>query len=448
MKLTNPTDIPVADIYLTRASTGGYFDSTGAVQSAAINVPRFTYNNYTLAYEGLLIEPGRTNFCLNSTSISNTSRSVSIISGTTYTFSFYGAGTVVASGAYSATIVGSNSSRTTRTFTASSGTLTLNVTGLIFYVQVENGSFATSWIPTTTSAITRSPDLTPYLGIVSTTIVETVTAWDSGTTYAIGNRVRYYARIWESLQNSNTNHDPQDPAWWVEVGPNNTYGAFDSKLSAVSSVPHNTVFQYAFVLGDPVNHANSVSILGISASNSAMYPITVRIAVRKKSDNSLAVGSKTITSAETTQAIFNDLAVTGDIISVRIETTTLGSGSGTLSVSNILAGPQTLLGTTEYGATAGIVDYSKKDFDEFGQLVITERAFSKRLSAKVLVDNNDLNTVQRLLYSVRAKPCLWVGSDDSRFDEALTVYGFYRDFSTDIAYPDTSICNLEIEGLT
>ena len=197
-----------------------------------------------------------------------------------------------------------------------------------------------------------------------------------------------------------------------------------------------------------VEKSNGVAILGISASNTGMYPITVRVAIRDTSTGAVASASTTISNPNTTQAIFNNLAVTGDIVTVRIETTTLSSGSGTLSVQNIVLGPAIDLGSTQYGATAGIVDYSKKDFDEFGQLIITERTFSKRLSAQVLVSNDNLNAVQRALYDIRATPCVWVGSTDSRFDEALTVYGFYRDFSTDIAYPDASLCNLEIEGLT
>ena len=52
----------------------------------------------------------------------------------------------------------------------------------------------------------------------------------------------------------------------------------------------------------------------------------------------------------------------------------------------------------------------------------------------------------RVLAEVRATPCAWLGVDVAGFDP-LTVYGFYKDFSIDIAYFYTSRCNLEIEGL-
>jgi len=56
-------------ITFTRASTATYFDSTGTLQSAAIDAPRLDYNPSTLAAQGLLIEESRTNGIRNNTMV-------------------------------------------------------------------------------------------------------------------------------------------------------------------------------------------------------------------------------------------------------------------------------------------------------------------------------------------------------------------------------------------
>lgn len=49
----------------TRATTAWYFDSTGTLQQAAVDVPRFEYDPATLALKGLFIEEQRTNSIRN-----------------------------------------------------------------------------------------------------------------------------------------------------------------------------------------------------------------------------------------------------------------------------------------------------------------------------------------------------------------------------------------------
>ncbi len=50
----------------TRSSTATYFDSTGTLQTASNNTPRFDYDPATLTAKGLLMEEARTNYIYNS----------------------------------------------------------------------------------------------------------------------------------------------------------------------------------------------------------------------------------------------------------------------------------------------------------------------------------------------------------------------------------------------
>ena len=61
------------------------------------------------------------------------------------------------------------------------------------------------------------------------------------------------------------------------------------------------------------------------------------------------------------------------------------------------------------------------------------------------MDTEQIDYISRTLAQLRATPVLWIGSEGF---ESLSVYGFYKEFSIDLAYPTVSYCSLTIEGLT
>jgi hypothetical protein len=127
--------------------------------------PRFDTDPATLQSKGLLIEEQRTNINLNSAT--GTTQTISVTSGQSYTISFYGTGSIVMAGAYTGTLTGTGAfpTRKTLTFTAATSSLVISsVTGTVQYVQVELGAFATSYIPTGVSQVTRNADLAKITG--------------------------------------------------------------------------------------------------------------------------------------------------------------------------------------------------------------------------------------------------------------------------------------------
>jgi hypothetical protein len=125
--------------------------------------PRFDHDPDTFVCKGLLIEEARTNLVFPSDILTTQTRTVTAAA---HTLSFYGAGTVVLSGAHIATVtgVGSYPVRTSLTFTPTAGSLVLTVTGSVRAAQLEAGGFATSYIPTTTTSGVRSADVCSISG--------------------------------------------------------------------------------------------------------------------------------------------------------------------------------------------------------------------------------------------------------------------------------------------
>lgn len=157
--MTLTTGTATSFITFSRASAATRINASGAIETVASGVARIDYNPVTLAAKGLLVEEQRTNLLLNSASLSTQSVTVS---ATPYTLSFYGTGTVTLSGVSTAgPLVGTGAfpSRVVLTFTPTAGTLTVTVSGSVVNAQLEAGSFATSYIPTTSASATRVADV-------------------------------------------------------------------------------------------------------------------------------------------------------------------------------------------------------------------------------------------------------------------------------------------------
>jgi hypothetical protein len=157
-----------ARVTFTRSgNTATVTNSSGVIAAINADLPRFDFNPTTLVCRGLLIEEARTNALLNSL-IDGTDLATQLVTVTAAarTLSFYGTGTVVLSGAHSATVVGAGAypTRTTLTFTPIAGVLTLTVTGTVQFAQLELGAFATSYIPTEATAVTRNADVATMTG--------------------------------------------------------------------------------------------------------------------------------------------------------------------------------------------------------------------------------------------------------------------------------------------
>lgn len=194
-------------ITFTRGSTATYVDSNGLYQTAAIDEPRFDYDPTTLAPRGLLLEGARTNSAVYSNDFTQTAW---VATGITPTFTANdpngtanSASTLTATsndGTILQTIISASAARATSCFvkrrtgtgavqmTQNGGTtwttvtvsanwtrvfiptatITNPVVGFrmatsgdqidVCWFQCENGSFATSIIPTGATAVVRSAD--------------------------------------------------------------------------------------------------------------------------------------------------------------------------------------------------------------------------------------------------------------------------------------------------
>lgn len=285
--------------------------------------------------------------------------------------------------------------------------------------------------------------------ILASNATEAYAAWSSGTTYAKDAKVDYGTHYYNSLVNSNLNNIPDvvGSTFWEFIGPDNKHAMFDGQISTETTKATSPLI---VTIGAGI--VNSIALLGLTGK-------TVSVVMRD-GGASPPVYSRTIDLEgsiildwymyffepfeQLSEVVLTDLPpYSGGQI-----TMTLSSGSA-VAIGELLVGTVYALGenSLEQGATIGIIDYSRKDTNaDTGLTTFVQRAYSKRMSGQFLIENGSISGVQKILSGVRAVPSVYIGSEDEDYS-ALIVYGFYRDFSIDIAYPTHSFCRIEVEGL-
>jgi|688.fasta_scaffold188675_3 hypothetical protein len=358
-----PTD-GSGDLTVTRATTATRVNSAGLIESVANNVPRLDYLNSTCP--SILVEPQRTNLltysegnlstydisanCTNaSPSINGFSNSIQVPStGTTY---FYKTATTTLSQVYtlscfikmddnSAPVLGVNSSLGNLSFVAKgniapdnlkvtlignniyriSATTVGNGTpgyfGIVRYssqtlktfkisgIQLELGSYATSYIPTTTAAVTRNAD------VISKSAITSLIGQTEGTMFIDTNIDNISAQINEPV----LLYAKGTSSAFIEITPAGLIGAYNNGstftglvvwTTSLQNGRHKFAFAYKnndFVLysdGVQVGTDTSGSVSGTLTSFGFQYDVSQYIG--RQNINASALWKTRLTNAELAQ---------------------------------------------------------------------------------------------------------------------------------------------------
>jgi hypothetical protein len=270
--------------------------------------------------------------------------------------------------------------------------------------------------------------------------------WSAGTSYALGARVHLVSthKVYESTIAGNIGNNPASAVQWVEVGPTNRWAVFDRSNSTATT--KSTSFFYRLL---PSGAFNAVALLGLVGAQ------TLRVRVTHPTLGLIFDRTVGLTGLPEQvgwwewffgQRIGPSLSVMTDLpglpgSELRVDVT----GATNLAAGVLLFGSAKDIGLlVQQGARLGIQDYSRKETNEFGDLVLVQRAFAKRATFDVPIKADFLDESINFLTSIRATPCLFIAP---RYESGV-IYGFYKEFDVNIAYASVSECSLQVEGLT
>lgn len=254
-------------------------------------------------------------------------------------------------------------------------------------------------------------------------------------------------RLYESLTGGNLGNTPhKSPTQWLDLGMTNRWRVFDQSIT--SQTERADSMTYVLQVKGRVD---GVALLNVSAAE-------VVITARESGGGAILYGPTTyslLSSVPVTSFwswFFDPIERKKDFVDIDFPpytdlrlTITLNDTGNTAKCGAVVLGLSKTFGDTLNGASTGITDYSVKSQDDFGNYNVTERAFRKNGNFQIMVDRVASDGVQQSLEQYRATPIVYVGS--SAYTSTI-IYGFYRDFTVNIAYSTYSICTIDVEGLT
>jgi len=334
--------------------------------------------------------------------------------------------------------VGSSLSPFIHRVASSTGAVTeppsLNTGGGAAYV----GAYVDTYIVVNVSGI----DSPQFIDVTDNTIAEYIQP-----NFKLGDRVIFRDRVFEALTDNNDRPDVgalADPPTWLDLGFINPLRMFDNKLDSRTTAPSPLVIDIT-----PGMLVNGIALFNVNAS-------TVQITYTDPGDG-LVYDTWQISMLDNSVVqdwysfFFDPYLVKADLARVDLPAyidgtvqITLDGAGADVAIGEVVLGTIYKIGDAQYGSSAGIIDFSRKEADQFGNFEIVPRRFSKRAEFDAVIPPAYGGSVQRTLARLRATPVVWIGSVDL---EETIVYGYFREFDILLSNPAFSNVTITVEGL-
>lgn len=273
-------------------------------------------------------------------------------------------------------------------------------------------------------------------------------AWTAGT-YVLGDRAIYDHKIYEVVTSATVDRPDIGaaavPATWLFVSATNRFKMFD--ISVGSATTNSGSIDVTIT---PTTVCNSVVLFDVDGATAQLivrtsggtivYDETISLTDYSGLTGYFSYYFLPIAETGATELAFIDIPnYSGASFQLIID-----AGGGTATCGEMIIGQKSTLAVTNFGTAVGIKDYSVKTIDDFGNVTITPRAYSKRADYDVTVETTQVGQFNKFLASIRSTPAVYIG--DPNRSETI-VLGYYRDFSVVLSNPSISECSLSVEGL-
>lgn len=275
------------------------------------------------------------------------------------------------------------------------------------------------------------------------------TVWTPGT-YTLGTRriSTTTHRIYEVVADPDTTDDPvvgvnANPPTWVDVAPTNKWAMFDTVNSTRSEETTQLIVEITAgqvvnsIAGFSIREVNDINITVTDPIDGIVYNTDVDM-----NDNSeVADWYYYFFSPIVKRSNFALL----DLPAYPNATIKMTADGNDIKFGTLVVGNQFNLGAANYGTSVQLLDFSRKETDDFGNIVVTPRRNSKLVDFDVTIAKDRVNFVFNFISTITTIPAVWIGDDGS--NDPTLVFGYYRDYQNNISSPTITDATIQVEGL-
>lgn len=262
--------------------------------------------------------------------------------------------------------------------------------------------------------------------------------WLIGTAYALAAEVMIDHVVYKAAS-ANTGKDPrleENRTIWPIVGMTNRWRMFD--MTRGVEIQSSAMDEIQVVIQANQLYS-SLALFGLSAED-------VRIEIINGSEGVVYDETYSLSSNAGIYYYYewfyspptrNSQFVTFDLpyysgAQIRV---TISNTGNVVRVGKLVIGYSKELGCTSYGINVRFIDFSRRDRDDFGNLVKVDRRKIAERTFQVKVDSDRLIQVEETLKSLDSTPTVFVGSPNH---QVSIIFGLAVDFNSDYDYKKTN----------
>ncbi len=284
--------------------------------------------------------------------------------------------------------------------------------------------------------------------LVSSTVPEADEAvYNPATPYALKALVMWKHSVYENTLADNTGNQPDlNPDKWVRVRATNRWRLFDGSNS--SRTQQANTISYVFAPGIAVRMVAALNVVSCSGVRVRLIdPVRGTVYDVTKSPGRRPIRSDPwewcfgVWSQGLGLSLFENLPAY-PLAQLHVDFT----GGPNLAVGLLMYGQPRRFGLGVLrGGKVGRRIYSRREFNDFGDVELVKRPSAKESSQEVLILNTELDGVLEYLDSIDASICLFVAG---RSHSANVVYGVFTSAGVLQSHRDHSLLQIEMLGAT